>query len=62
MTVAFGFLGAALAYSDTKIQTIIRVGVPDGELYLLCSSTLPDALRIQLARPLGAIHSARAAK
>jgi Short C-terminal domain len=62
MTVAFGLIGAALAYSDTKIQTVVRLRVPRGDLYFLDSATVPDALRIQLARPLGEIRQARAAE
>lgn len=52
MTVAFGLIGAALAFSGTKIQTVVRLRVPAGELYFLDSATVPDALRIRLARPL----------
>jgi len=62
MTVVFGVIGAALAYTDTRIQTVLRLRVPRGELYFLDSSTLPDALWIRLARQLGEIRSARATK
>jgi hypothetical protein len=62
LTLALGVLGAAIAYTDTKIQTIIRVQVPGGELHFLCTTAMPDAVRVQLSRPLGAIREARASK
>ncbi len=62
LTVAFGLIGAAIAYSDTKIQTVVRIRTAGGELFFLNTEALPDALRIELARPLGAIRDARAAK
>jgi Short C-terminal domain len=62
MTLAFGLVGAALAYTDTKIQTIVRIQAADSEFHFLCTTTTPDALRVQLSRPLGAIRDARAAK
>lgn len=56
----FGLLGAAVAYGSTKIQTVIHVQATDVDLYFLCTTTVPDALRIQLAEALGAIRQARA--
>jgi hypothetical protein len=41
---------------------VVRLRVPRGDLYFLDSATVPGALRIQLARPLGEIRQARAAK
>jgi hypothetical protein len=61
MTLAFGLLGAAIAYTDTKIQTFVRIQFAGGELNFLSTAMTPDALRIQLARPLGAIREAHAA-
>lgn len=58
MTLAFGVLGAAVAYTDTKIQTLVRIQTLGSELHFLCSSITPDALRVQLSRPLGAIRGA----
>ena len=60
MALAFGVIGAALAYTDTKIQTIVRIQAADSELHFLCTTTTPDALRVQLSRPLGAIRAERA--
>ena len=62
MTLAFGLVGAVLANTDTKIQTIVRIQAPDSELHFLCTTTTPDALRVQLSRPLGAVRDARAGK
>ena len=62
MTLAFGLIGAALAYSDTKIQTIVRIQAAGSELHFLCTTLTPDLLRIQLSRPLGAIRDAQASK
>jgi hypothetical protein len=62
MTLAFGLVGAALAYTDTKVQTIVRIQAADSEFHFLCTTTTPDVLRVQLSRPLGAIRDARAAK
>lgn len=56
----FGLLGAAVAYGSTRIQTVIHIQATDVDLYFLCTTTVPDALRIQLAGPLGAIRHARA--
>ena len=62
MTLAFGLIGAALAYSDTKIQTIVRIQAACSELHFLCTTITPDLLRIQLSRPLGAVRDAQASK
>ncbi len=62
MTLAFGLIGAAIAVSDTKIQTIVRIQTAGSELHFLCTTTSPDALRIQLSRPLGAIREAQSGK
>lgn len=62
LTVAFGLIGAAVAYSDTKIQTVIRIRTAVGELFFLNTKTMPDVLRIELARPLGAIRDLTAVK
>jgi hypothetical protein len=57
MTLAFGVIGAAIAYTDTKIQTLVRIQTQGSELHFLCSTITPEALRVQLSRPLGAIRS-----
>jgi hypothetical protein len=59
MTLALGVVGAAIAYTDTKIQTMVRIQAPGSELHFLCTTTTPDALRVQLSRPLGAIRAAQ---
>ncbi len=56
LTLALGIVGEAIAFSDTKIQTILRIRTAAGELFFLDDRTLPDALRIQLSRPLAAIR------
>lgn len=62
VTAAFGVLGAAVAYGSTKIQTVIDIRLTRRELHFLCTTTVPDALRIQLAQPLGTIREARASQ
>ena len=44
----------------TTIKTVIRIQAAQCELFLLCTTEEPDALRIGLSRPLGAIRQARA--
>jgi hypothetical protein len=46
----------------TEIKTIVRVQGPDLELFLLHTKTEPEALRIELSRPLAAIRLARSAR
>jgi hypothetical protein len=55
LAVASGHAGAAL----TKIETIIRIGTADSELYFLCTYMRPDPLRVELSAPLKAIRRAR---
>jgi hypothetical protein len=43
----------------TTIKTVMRVQATDCELFLLCTTTEPDALRIALSRALSAIRQAR---
>jgi hypothetical protein len=62
ITLALGLVGAAIAFTDTKIQTMVRIQSPDSELHFLCTTMTPDALRVQLSRPLGAIRDAQDAK
>lgn len=56
ITLAFGIVGAAIAYTDTKIQTLVRIQTQASELHFLSSTITPDALRVQLSRPLAAIR------
>jgi hypothetical protein len=57
LTMALGIIGEVIATTDTKIQTVVRVRTAAGELFFLDSTTLPDALRIQLSLPLAAIRA-----
>jgi hypothetical protein len=59
ITLAFGLVGAAIAYTDTKIQTLVRIQTQGSELHFLCCTITPEALRIQLSRPLAAIRGAQ---
>ena len=47
--------------TQTAIKTIMRIQAAGCELFLLCTTTGPEALRICLSRPLGAVRQARAA-
>jgi Short C-terminal domain len=60
MVAAFGWIGGLVAYGATKIKTVVRVQAAGCELFFLNESAEPDALRIQLARGLGAIRDAHA--
>jgi hypothetical protein len=62
MTELLGLIGEVIAVSSTKIQTVIRLNAPVGELFFLCTTELPDTLRIALSRPLAAIGQVRAAR
>lgn len=44
----------------TTIKTVMRIQAAQCELFLLCTTQEPDALRIGLSRPLGVIRQARA--
>jgi hypothetical protein len=46
--------------TQTKIKTLVRLQAADCELFLLCTTTEPEALRIGLSRALSAIRQARA--
>ena len=46
--------------TQTKIKTVIRVQATECELFLLCTYTERETLRIELSRALGAIRQARA--
>jgi hypothetical protein len=59
MTLAFGLVGAAIAYTDTKIQTLVRIQTHGSDLYFFCGTSTPEALRVQLSRPLAAIRGVR---
>jgi hypothetical protein len=59
LVMLLGEVGEALALTDTKIQTILKVRTPGGELFFLNNKILPDALRIALSQPLSAIRDAR---
>jgi hypothetical protein len=41
--------------AQTAIKTIVRIQAAGCELFLLCTTTEPEALRIGLSRPLGAV-------
>jgi hypothetical protein len=58
MALAFGWVGAAIAYTDTKIQTLVRIQTRGSELHFLCRTITPEPLRVQLSQPLGAIRGA----
>jgi hypothetical protein len=45
--------------TKTTIRTVIRIQAAKCELFLLCTTAGPDALRIDLSRALGAIRQAR---
>jgi hypothetical protein len=45
--------------TQTRIKTIVRVQGTGCELFVLHTRTEPEALRIELSRPLGAIRSAQ---
>jgi hypothetical protein len=60
LTMVFGDIGEVIGFAATKIETIIRVQAPSYELFFHCSTTLPDALRIKLSRPIAAIRDALA--
>jgi len=47
--------------TQTAIKTIMRIQAAGCELFLLCTTAEPEALRIGLSRPLGAVRQARAA-
>jgi hypothetical protein len=56
LALAFGLPGAVAGIGSTKIQTIVRVHADDSEIFFLDTRQLADALRIELAMPLKAIH------
>jgi hypothetical protein len=62
MTEMLGLIGEVIAVSSTRIQTVVRLNAPVGELFFLCTTELPDTLRIALSRPLAAINQARSAR
>jgi len=55
----FGSIGALVMASSGK--TILRLGDRDAEFFFSTTKKTPDALRIELSRPLQAITGARAA-
>jgi len=60
LAAAFGYTGALVAYGSTRIKTFVRTQTADSELYFLHTSLLPEDLRIQLSRGLGAVREANA--
>jgi hypothetical protein len=48
--------------TQVKLKTVLRIQASECELFMLNSVAEPDALRIELSRPLGAIRAAQAAK
>lgn len=46
--------------TQTTIKTVVRIQAAGCELFLLCTTTEPDALRISLSRALGTIRQAQA--
>lgn len=58
LALAFGLPGAGAGIGSTKIQTIVRMRAADSEIFFLDTQQLADALRIELAMPLKAIHDA----
>ncbi len=46
--------------TKTKIRTVVRIQAVQCELFLLCTTAGPEALRIGLSQALGAIRHARA--
>jgi Short C-terminal domain len=46
--------------TKTKIKTIVRIQATRCEFFMLCTSTLPEALRISLSQALSTIRQARA--
>ena len=57
---AFGLAGALAAYSGMRIKTFVRIQTPDGELFFLHTSMLPEDVRILLSRGISAVREARA--
>jgi hypothetical protein len=45
--------------AKTTIRTVVRIQAAQCELFLLCTTAGPYALRIELSRALGAIREAR---
>jgi hypothetical protein len=58
--------GAAIASvlnaltTKTKIKTIVRIQATRYEFFMVCTSTLPEPLRISLSQALSTIRQARA--
>jgi hypothetical protein len=56
----FGLIGAMVGASSAKIETTVRIRVPDAELYFLSTVKTADAVRIEMSGALRAIEGARA--
>jgi Short C-terminal domain len=59
LVMMLGELGEALALTDTKVQTVLKLRTPGGELFFLNNKVLPDALRIALSQPFSTIRDLR---
>jgi hypothetical protein len=58
----FGAIGAAVGANSARIETTVRIRGKDAELYFLSTEYRPDALRIEMSRPLRAVERANAAE
>lgn len=58
----FAAVGALIGGAGAKIETTVRVRGQDAEFYFLDTQRRAEALRIELAEPLKAIETARAAR
>lgn len=58
LAMAFGVTGALVAYGSARIKTFIRIQTADSELFFLHTKLLPEDLRIELSRGLGAVREA----
>jgi len=60
--VLFGLVGALVGAASTKMETIVRIRGRDTKFYFLHARMRPDAVRVGLSEPLGAIANARNAQ